>query len=87
MNKVVKKRSSPEISKSEDMEEFIVCQKCKEKIKRTSQDLLRHNEICAKGLNSAKAQNLLKTKNSPNQVIKSSAENNSSKGTTQSFGF
>ena len=69
---------SPEARKpAEDMEEFISCQKCKQRIKRTSQDLLRHNEVCSKSL-SGKS---MKNPNSPNHELKSTVKQNVHKGT------
>ena len=64
-------KGSPDSSMTEDMEEYISCQKCKERIKRTSQDLLRHNEICSKSPSERLSKSSMLAKpSSPNQESK-----------------
>ena len=71
-------QNTDKVGSTLDTEEFISCQKCKESIKRTSQDLLRHNEICSKGFGEKSLKNL----NSSPQVQQSkpSAENIGQRG-------
>ena len=65
--KTAKAEDMDKVGSTLDTEEFISCQKCKQSIKRTSQDLLRHNEICSKGF----GEKSLKDQNSSPQVQQS----------------